>query len=165
MVVVLEDVVWAGARAVLRALVRLGPVRNLHQLMGRLPGWAAVPLFILPEAIGRGGEVWAVALLLRGHTVSFLLVYALVRLLATLLAVFVYQACEAALLRIAWFATLVRWTLAIRDWALAELQPLRDRLQSATRIAPGFIKRRFISVRRSLARLIDWRGNRGERLP
>jgi len=157
-VVVLEDVVWAGSRAVLRALVRLPPVRQLHHRMGRVPGWAALPLFLVPEAVGRAGEVWAVALLARGHTVSFLLVYTLVRLLATLLAVFVYQACETALLRIAWFAVLVRWTLASRDWALAKLHPLRGRLHAAARLAPGLVARRFTSVRRWLERRIASRG-------
>ena len=162
-VVVLEDVMWAGARAVLRALVRLPPVRRLHHQMGRLPGWAAVPLFVLPEGMGRAGEVWAVALLLRGHTVSFLVVYGLVRVLATLLAVFVYQACEQALLRIAWFATLVRWALASRDWALAKLRPLRDRMQAAQHLAPGVVARRFASVRRWLDRRITGRGTGNER--
>jgi hypothetical protein len=157
-VVVLEDVVWAGARAVLRRLVRLPPVRRLYQQMGRLPGWAAVPLFLVPEAAGRVGEVWAFALLLRGHTVSFLLVYALVRLLATLLAVFVYQACKDSLLRIAWFATLVRWTLASRNWALTQLQPLRDRVIAVGRLGPGVVARRFTAMRRWVERRIANRG-------
>jgi len=42
-VVVFEDVVWAGARAVLRALLRLPPFRKLQQQMGRLPGWRRCP--------------------------------------------------------------------------------------------------------------------------
>ena len=157
-VVLFEDVVWAGARAVLRALVRLSPIRKLHRRMGRLPGWAAVPLFLVPEGGARAGEVWAVALLLHGHTVSFLLVYGLVRLLATLLAVFVYQACKPALLQLAWFATLVRWTSASREWALARLQPLRDRMQNAARATPGVVARRFTAVRRSLERFLARRG-------
>jgi hypothetical protein len=151
-VVVFEDVVWGGARAVLRALERLPPVRGLHRQMGRLPGWAAVPLFLVPEGAARAGEVWAVALLLRGHTVSFLLVYLLVRLFATLLAVFVYQACKEALLRIGWFAMMARWIQAARDWALAKLQPLRDRMSAVSRTAPGLVARRFTAVRRWLER-------------
>jgi len=162
-VVVFEDVVWAGARAVLRALLRLPPFRKLQQQMGRLPGWAAVPLFLVPEGGARAGEVWAVALLLRGHTVSFLLVYALVRLLATLVAVLVYQACKPALLAIPWFATLVQWTQAVRDWALSQVQPLRDRVVAVGRLAPGVIARRFTAVRRWLARQLANCGVRGGR--
>jgi hypothetical protein len=153
-VVVLEDVLWAGARAVLRTLARLPQVRGLQRHMGRLPGWAAVPLVMVPEAIARAGEVWAVALLLHGHKVSFLLVYGLVRLVATLLAVFVYQACQQALLEVAWFAALVRWLLATRDWALEELQPVLDRVYAAGRLAPGVVSRRFTAMRRWLLRTI-----------
>jgi len=160
-VVVFEDVVWAGAAAVLRALARLPPFRSLHRQMGLLPGWAAVPLFLVPEGAARAGEVWAVALLLRGHTVSFLLVYALVRLLATLLAVLVYQACKPALLQIPWFATLVQWTLAVRDWALCQLQPLRARMIAVGRLAPGVIARRFTAVKRWLGRQLANCGTRG----
>ncbi len=164
-VVVFEDVVWAGAAAVLRALARLPPFRKLHHQMGRLPGWAAVPLFLIPEGAARAGEVWAVALLLRGHTVSFLLVYALVRVFATLLAVLVYQACKPALLQIAWFATLVDWTAAVRDWALSQVQPLRDRVIAIGRLAPGVVGRRFTAVRRWVARQLGCGRSRDGGLP
>jgi hypothetical protein len=157
-VVVIEDVIWGGARAVLRSLVRLPPVAGLNQWMGHLPGWVAIPLFLVPEAVGRIGEVWAVALLLHGHKLSFLLVYALVRLLATMLAVFVYQACKVALLEVAWFAVLVRWTLISRDWARARLQPMVDRVYAVGRLAPGIVARRFTAMRRWLERAIAGRG-------
>jgi hypothetical protein len=164
-VVVFEDVIWAGAAAVLRALGRLPPFRRLHRQMGRLPGWAAVPLFLIPEGAARAGEVWAVALLLRGHVVSFVLVYALVRLLATLLAVLVYQACKPALLEIPWFASLVEWTSGVRDWALCQVQPLRDRVIAVGRLAPGVIGRRFSAVRRWVERHLGCGRSRGGGLP
>jgi hypothetical protein len=125
--------------------------------LGRLPGWAALPLFAIAESIAKAGEVWAVALVVRGHAISAILVYALVRLFSTLLAVFVYIACEPALLRIAWFAGLVRWVTAVRDWSLARLQPLRDRLHVAAQSAPGAVTRRFIALRRWLDRRIGGR--------
>lgn len=156
-VVLLEDVVWAGARAVLRWFARLRAVRGLQSLMGRLPGWAALPLFAGAECIAKAGEVWAVALLVRGHAVSAVLVYALVRLFSTLLAVFIYMACETELLRIAWFAALVRWVVAVRDWSLARLQPLRARLNAVAQSTPGAVMRRFMSLRRWLDRRIAGR--------
>jgi hypothetical protein len=153
-VVLLEDVVWAGARAILRWFARLRAARRLQALMGHLPGWAALPLFAVAEGIAKAGEVWAVALLIRGHAVSAVLVYALVRLVSTLLAVFVYMACEAALMRIAWFAALVRWVVAVRDWSLAKSRPLRARLHAAAQSAPGAAMRRFLSMRRWLNRRV-----------
>jgi hypothetical protein len=157
LVVLLEDVIWAGARAVLRWFGRLRAVRRLQALMGRLPGWAALPLFAVPEGVAKAGEVWAVTLLVRGHAVSFVFVYAVVRLFSTLLAVFVYMACEATLMRIAWFAALAGWVVAVRDWSLARLQPLRARLHVAAQHAPGTVTRRFTSLRRWLDRRIPGR--------
>ncbi|MBN8890065.1 MAG: hypothetical protein BGP12_15845 [Rhodospirillales bacterium 70-18] len=150
--VVLEDLVWAGARALLRQAARLPPVRVAEAGLGRLPGWAALPLFLVPELLGRVGEVWAVALLVGGQVTAAALVYVVVRLLATLLAVFIYHACEAALLRIGWFALVVGWVRAIRDWALCLLRPWRERVRTAMRAAPGGFSRRLGALRRRLAR-------------
>jgi hypothetical protein len=158
LVVVLEDVIWAGARAVLRRVARLRAVKRLQTEMERLPGWAALPIFAIPEVIAKAGEVWALTLLARGDVVSFALVYGLLRLLSTLLAVFVYMACEGALLRIAWFAALVRWVLAVRDWSLDRLQPLRAYLHAAVGRTPSTAVRRFFSLRRWLER--RWRATR-----
>jgi hypothetical protein len=151
-VVVLEDVIWAGAKAVLRRVTRLSAVQRLQNEMGCLPGWVALPIFAIPEVIAKAGEVWAVTLLARGHAASFVLVYGLVRLLSTLVAVFVYIACEAALLRIAWFAALVRWVLAVRDWSLDRLLPLRAHLRAVVGRTPSTAVRRFLSLRRWLER-------------
>ncbi|WP_264713855.1 hypothetical protein [Limobrevibacterium gyesilva] len=151
-VVVLEDVVWAGALIVLRRLAELAAIRALATALRRLPGWAALPLFLVPEGVGRVGELWAVVLLVHGHTLSAALVYVLVRLLATLMAVFVYHACEPALLRIRWFAVLVGWARRVRDWAKARLQPLRARIRMAGRTAPGLVVRRFVATRRWIER-------------
>jgi hypothetical protein len=147
-VVVLEDVIWAAARAVLRQLARLRAVQRLQTWMGSLPGWAALPIFAIPEGIAKAGEVWALTLLARGHAASFVLVYGLLRLLSTLVAVFVYMACEVALLRIAWFAALVRWVVAVRDWSLARLKPLRAHFRAAVGHRPTVAVRRFLSLRR-----------------
>jgi hypothetical protein len=153
-VVVLEDVVWAGARAVLRRVARLHAVKRLQSKMGRLPGWAALPIFAIPEGIAKVGEVWALTLLARGDVVSFAFVYGLLRLLSTLLAVFVYMTCESALLRITWFAALVRWVLAVRDWSLAGLKPLRACFRAAVGHRPSVAVRKFLSLRRWLVQRV-----------
>ena len=146
-VVLVEDVIWAGARAFLRTLTQFRPVRALSDILGRLSGYQALPVFLVPEVFGRVGEVWAIALLVGGHLVSGATVYVLVRLVATLLAVFVYHACEPALLRIGWFATMVRWIGRARDWAMERLRPLRQRIRELTRTAPSAVARRFAAMR------------------
>ena len=158
-VVVFEDVVWAGAKRVLRRLSALPPVRELDAWMGTLPGWAALPLFLIPELVGRVGEIWALVLLADTHFVAAAAVYILVRLFATLIAVFVYRACEAALMRFAWFAWCVRVVLRIRDWALALVAPWRAAIRAWKQRAPVAVASRFAAMRWAIAARLypSWR--------
>ena len=59
------------------------------------------------------------------------------------MAVFVYQSCEVALLRIGWFATLVSWTRAVRDWSLAMIRPARQLLYEIGQRGPNLVMRRI----------------------
>ncbi|HEY0421383.1 MAG TPA: hypothetical protein VGC80_17845 [Acetobacteraceae bacterium] len=151
LVVLLEDVVWAGLRALLRRVTAWPPLAALQAWLGTLSGYAALPLFLVPEIFGRVGEIWAVALLVGGHVKSAVLVYGLVRLVATLLAVFIYHACEPALLRIHWFAVAVGWVRWVRDWAMALLAPLRARIHALWPFAPGLLGQRWAAIRRRIA--------------
>ena len=159
-VVLAEDVVWAGSHAVLRRLARLAAVQAAEAWLGTLSGYVALPIFLIPELIGRGGELWSIALFVRGHAMSGLIVYASVRLVAALLAVFVYHSCEAALLRIGWFAALVDWVGRVRDWAICKIAPLRDRFVMLGRAAPGATTKRYTAIRRwveaRVLRLTAW---------
>lgn len=150
-VVVLEDVVWAGLKLVLRQLAALPALKRLEARLGRLSGWAALPVFLVPELIGRIGEFWAVALLVGGHVAAAVWVYAGVRLVSTLIAVFVYHACEAALLRLRWFAAMVGWLARVRDWAKAQTADLRARLKVRLRGARSRAAIRFAALRRAYA--------------
>lgn len=150
LVVVLEDVVWAGAVAVLRALRRAAPIRALDAWLQRLPGYAALPLFLVPEAVGFAGKLWAIALLARGHAMAALEAYVLIRLVSSLIAVFIYQACTAALLRIAWFARAVAWVHAARDWAVGLVRPLLARARALLARGRGRLGLRWLAIRRRL---------------
>ena len=150
-VVVLEDVVWAGLRAVLRLVSDLPPLRRLEVRLGRLSGGQALPLFLVPEVIGRVGEIWAVALLVGGHITAGVAVYLLVRLVSTLVAVFVYHACESALLRLRWFAAIVAWLVRVRDWAKALTADLRARIRARLQGVRSRAARRFAALRRVYA--------------
>ena len=118
--VLVQDVLWRPARAILTGVGRLGPMRRLHSRIARLPPWLALPLFLVPEAASRGGWLFSAWLLLHGAVQQAMLVYVLTKLFATLSAVWIYQACEPALLRIRWFARLhasvSQMRTAARDW-------------------------------------------------
>jgi hypothetical protein len=82
--------------------------------------------------------------------VSGVAVYALVRLVATLVAVFIYQACERALMGIAWFARAVGWVRLARAWAVELIRPPLARARLALRIGRGRWSARLAATRRLL---------------
>jgi len=150
-VVVLEDVVWAGLRALLLRLAGLPPLRRLELVIGHLPGWAALPLFLVPEGLGRAGELWALALLVGGHVGAAVTVYVLVRVVATLVAVFVFHACESTLLGYRWFARLVARVRRVRDWAAAMVLPWRVFWRARAGRMHSRLLVRFHALRRAYA--------------
>jgi hypothetical protein len=154
LLVVLEHVLWAGSRATLRGIAGLGMVRAAHLWLGLLPPYAAVPLFLVPDLCSHAAGVWATVLLARGHIVAATVIAVLFKGIATLVLVWIYQACEPALLRVAWFARLHGRVLAARRWVLDKVRPLRDaalqRLQ-ATVAGTGWLGRRFQRIRLRLA--------------
>jgi hypothetical protein len=96
-----------------------------RRTLARLSGWAALPMFLVPEAVARVGELWTAVLVFNGHIISAVVVYLLVRVLATLVAVFIWQSCAAALMRLRWFARMVGWIALARRWALGHTEPVR----------------------------------------
>jgi hypothetical protein len=156
--VVLEHVLWAGSRAVLRGIGSLGVVRAAHVWLGLLPPYAAVPLFLVPDLCSHAAGIWATVLLARGHVVAATLIAVLFKGVATLALVWIYQACEPALLRVAWFARLHHNVLAARSWVLDKMRPLREaaiqRLRSAM-AGTGLLGRRFQRIRLRLAGGLD----------
>jgi hypothetical protein len=150
LLVVLEDVLWAGTLAVLRGLRRAPPVRALEAWLRTLSGYAALPMFLVPEVLGKLGELWSFALLASGHPVAGIEAYVLIRLIGTLIAVFIYQACEPALLQIGWFARAVGWVHAVRDWAVGLVRPLISRMRALLRRGRGRLTLRLLALRHRL---------------
>ena len=147
-IIVLEDVLWRGAKLLLRRTSELSAVASLRVRLGHLSGWAALPLFLVPEIAARLGELWVAVLLYQGRIVAAMLVFGLVRLVATLIAVFIWQACATALLRLRWFARMVAWIGFARDWALARTAWLRGRAKRLGLRAEGGVIHRVHLLRR-----------------
>jgi hypothetical protein len=147
LVIVAEDVLWRGAKLLLRRIAALAAVGWLRGWLGRLTGWAALPLFLVPELAARLGELWVAVLLIERRVAGAVLVYCLVRLVATLIAVFIWQACAPALLRLRWFARMVAWITFARDWALCRIAPWRARAKRLGLRTEGGVVRRVQMLR------------------
>jgi hypothetical protein len=158
LLVLLEHVLWAGSRAILRGIAGLAAVRAAQHWLGLLSPYAAVPLFLVPELCSHGAGIFATVLLARGHVVAATLIVVLFKGAATLVLVWIYQACEPALLRVAWFARVHNSVLAARRWVLDRVAPLRDAAMERLRRSvanAGWLGLRFQRLRMRLVVGLD----------
>ncbi len=154
-----EHVLWAGARTLLHGLGRLAAVRAAQAWLGLLPPFAALPVFLVPELFSHASELWAAVLLARGHLLAASLAAILGKGVATVILVWIYQACEPALLRILWFARTHDAVLGWRARLLARTRPWREAVLArlhVTKVGPGAVARRFRRWRVRLAPHLGW---------
>ena len=135
LVVLGEDYVVRPAAALLDRVHRVPVLQRLHRRLARLPPGAALPLFLIPEAASRAGWLTSAWLLLTGAAWQALIVYTLTKIIAGITALWVYQACEPALLRVAWFARMHaaagRWRQSLRQ-SSGRFAMVRRRVRLAT---------------------------------
>jgi len=149
-VVLVEAVIWRGAIRLGRAVSHGLRLPRLHARLGRLPPILALPLFLVPEGASRAGALWAAWLLVQGHYRAAAVAYAGSKVFASVVAVWIYRACEPALLTIPWFARSRAGVLQVRNWALSRAAEL---LRPTTRDKrPG----RFAIQRRRIGTLLGW---------
>ncbi len=155
LLVLSEHVLWAGSRALLRSLGGLAAVRAAELWLRLLPPYAALPMFLVPDVFSHASELWAGVLLARGHLLAATVLAVLGKGVATIILVWIYQACEPALLQVAWFARLHHAVLTLRERLLVPVRPLRAALRRVLRRAlgqePGWVARRFRRRRQRLA--------------
>lgn len=131
----------AGAAAFRRAagvaawLGQRGRLPALEARIGRLPPAVALPLFLVPEICSRFGWLTSGWLLLQGRAQAALLVYLGSKLVAGLAALWIFRACEPALMRIGWFA-------ALHGITMGTIDTLRARLLGNTPGHPAIIRAR-----------------------
>ncbi|WP_284944375.1 hypothetical protein [Acidisoma cladoniae] len=104
-----------GARVLRRARI----VRATEVVLARLPPWAILPLFLIPEAMSHIGGFYAAYLLAHRHFLAATVVVVLIKGVGLLIALWIYQACRPALMTIAWFAWSHGKVEAARAWAVA----------------------------------------------
>ncbi len=129
LLVVLELGLQAGSRL----LRRWGPVRRLETLLGHLPPWAILPLFLIPEAMSHVGGFYAAYLLAQRQYLAASMVAVLVKGVGVIIALWIYQACRPALMTIRWFAWAHGKVEAARDWAMHRIRPSLAKLRQAIR--------------------------------
>lgn len=117
-----EILLWRSAKWLGRRVSRRLRLPWLRAWLGRLPPALALPMFLVPELASRAGAIWAAWLLLGGHYRAATILYVGSKVTASLVAVWIYGACEPALLKVGWFAQVRAQVLLARDWALAAIR-------------------------------------------
>lgn len=129
-------------QTIARMVRHFGPLRRLEASIARLPPWAILPLFLIPEAMSHVGGFYAAYLLAHRKIVAATLVAILVKGVGLVVALWIYQACRPALMTIRWFAWLHGKVGAARLWAMQRIGPSLARV------------RRFMA---GLRALVPWR--------
>jgi len=129
----LDRVIWDGAKALLNLISRLPLVARLRRFLQTLPPLVVVFLFLIPEAIDHLSGLWATVLFVKGHWFAATVVAVFIKGFAILLALWIYQSCEANLLSVQWFRTAHDAVIRARDWVLERTRPIRERLRLASR--------------------------------
>lgn len=155
--VIVERIFWAGAKRLLRQAARMPAVETMQHGLVKLPAWAVLPLFLVPEIFSHLGGFWATDLLVRHRFLAAMMVGLFIKGTATVMEVWIYQSCEQALLSVRWFAWVHGQAMRLRDWVYASTRPVR---RIAARLVSGSrsrISRRFSALRGVLARRLGLR--------
>jgi hypothetical protein len=124
-----------GLREGSRLLRRWRPLRRLETQMARLPAWAILPLFLIPEGMSHVGGFYAAYLLAHRKLLAATVVAVLIKGVGLLIALWIYQACRPALMTIRWFAWAHGKVEAARRWGVARIRPAWARARRLVRQA------------------------------
>lgn len=122
-------------RAGSRILRRWWLLRRLESWMARLPPWAILPLFLIPEGVSHAGGFYAAYLLSQRRILEATLAAVLIKGVGLLVALWIYQACRPALMTIGWFAWIHGKAEAAREWGMERIRPSLTRVRQAMRRA------------------------------
>jgi hypothetical protein len=124
-----------GLREGSRLLRRWRPLRRLETRMAKLPAWAILPLFLIPEGMSHDGGFYAAYLLAHRKILAATVVALLIKGVGLLIALWIYQACRPALMTIRWFAWAHGKVEAARHWGLVRVRPAWARARALLRRA------------------------------
>lgn len=152
-VFLIEAWLWDHLQALLRGLVDRLPFARfkawLAAAIRRLSPWATLVVFVVPFVALLPLKVLEVYLLARHQWVAAVLVVVLAKLLGLGLTAFIFDLTRDKLLQMAWFRWLFERVMALRDWAHALTDPIKERLKRALRLfAPARAGRTLRLLRR-----------------
>jgi hypothetical protein len=152
----LEAWLWDHLEPVVAGLVNLVPWGRLKTWIKRtienLPPWAALGVFVVPLLALAPLKFLEVFFIAKRNWLGAAAVLLLAKLMGLGVTAFVFDATRDKLLQMGWFARVYHWFIWARGWALAQTEPIRERLrQIAWLLQPqraGRFLRRVLRLRR-----------------
>lgn len=156
LIFLLEAWLWDHLKPLVAWFVGLLPwdrlKARLREAIEHLPPYAALAVFIVPLIVLLPLKFLEVYLLASRQWFAAVLVLVLAKLLGLGVTAFVFDATREKLLQMPWFARLYDWFMWARDWAHAQTEPIRQRMQQIVRMLKpqraGRFFRRFLRLRR-----------------
>ncbi len=125
----IEAWLWDMTIALGRWLVGLLPWQEIKdlvaRLIGRLPPYGALPLFLIPVIVIEPLKIVAIRALAHGHFVKGVLAFIALKFIGVALIAFVFDLTRDKLLSIGWFARFYAWVILWRDKAHAFIEPYK----------------------------------------
>jgi len=156
LVVLLEEVLWAGLGRLMAWLAHLPLVARAEAAIGRLEPYPAMALFLLPVAIVLPLKIGAVWLMTHGRLGLGILLILAAKLTGMAILARLYALCRPSLCRLDWFARLEAMLLRWNAWAHALMDSLPLWRQTKARVhaavaavraaltgSPGWLARRM----------------------
>jgi hypothetical protein len=113
-VLLLEDWLWDPLMRLMQALTRAPILRQLSNLIRRLPPYGAVVLFAVPFLLALPVKFLGLWLIAQGHLTAGLLVFLGAKLAGTALLAWIFSLTKPALMSLSWFARLYGWVNDLR---------------------------------------------------
>jgi hypothetical protein len=142
-IAVLIVVVWLAldvlffifVRPIVEALSRLALFKRIGAVIGRLPPYGVLVLLAIPFVLVEPLKVVALYWIATGLVIRGVLLLIASYFVSILTLDSLYKAGEGQLMKIGWFARLVRWIVELRDWALGWVRSTAAWQWAAARIA------------------------------
>jgi len=148
---VLDGLVTPVIRPLLRWISKLGFVLELQHLVAALPAYVILLLMGIPLAIAEPAKIYALIIMSEGHFLAGTALMAGAYFVSLVIVERIYNAGEAKLKTISWFAALMQWLTGIRDRLLDFARATRtyalfQRLVKASRDFLRRVRYRLTSV-------------------
>lgn len=132
----LEAWLWDHLEPLVARIVNVIPWGRLKvwvkRLIDDLPPWATLIVFTVPFIVLLPLKFLEVYFLATRNWLGAVLVLIVAKLLGLGVTAFVFDATRDKLLQMVWFHRMYDWFLWAREWAHAQTEPVRQRLQQLT---------------------------------